>query len=69
MMRQVIVYKSMRGDWVAECPSLPNCVCRAATKVEALDTIKQCIDEYINELKAHQAPIPEDALEVSVVWV
>ncbi len=68
-MRQVIVYRSNRGDWIAACPSLPGCHCRAMTKVAALDAIKTVIDEYIQELKAHNAPIPQDKAEISVVIV
>lgn len=69
MTRQVIVYRTAQDDWVAVCPSLPGCHCRAATKVEALDAIKTAIDEYIEELKAHHAPIPQDTAEISVVIV
>ena len=68
-MRQVVIYKSHRGDWVAECPSLPDCVVRAETKVAALDKIKGAIDEYVAELKFYNAPIPEDTAEVAVVLV
>ncbi len=68
-MRQVIVYRSDRGDWVAACPSLPGCHCRATTKVAALDGIKTAIDEYVEELRANNAPIPQDRAEISVVRV
>jgi len=68
-MRQVIVHRTSQGDWMAACPSLPGCKCRAATKVAALDGIKQAIDEYVTELKTHNAPVPEDRAEVSVVLV
>jgi predicted RNase H-like HicB family nuclease len=68
-VRQVIVYRSFRGDWVAECPSLPGCSCRAVTKVEALDAIKTAIDQYIQELKSHHAPVPQDQAEIAVVLV
>ncbi|MEO0563412.1 MAG: type II toxin-antitoxin system HicB family antitoxin [Chloroflexota bacterium] len=68
-MRKVIVFKVPSGEWVAECPSLPGCKCRAADKVAALDAIKHAIDQYILELKSHDAPIPPDTAEVSVVLV
>jgi predicted RNase H-like HicB family nuclease len=68
-MRQVIVYKTQHNDWVAECPSLPGCVTRAETKPEAVDAIRQAVQEYIQELKQQQAPIPEDDFEASIIYV
>jgi predicted RNase H-like HicB family nuclease len=68
-MRQVVVYRTTRGDWIAECPSLPGCVVQADSKVAAIDAVKQAIDRYIEELKANHAPIPPDHVEVAVLLV
>lgn len=68
-MRQIIVYKTYRGDWVAECPSLPGCVRRANTKAQAIDAIREFVQQYIQELKAQNAPIPEDEFEAAIVYV
>lgn len=68
-MRKVVVFKTYRGDWIAECPSLPGCTCRAETKVEVLDSIKTKIDEYITELQTYNAPIPDDHTDISVIIV
>ncbi len=68
-MRQVVVYKTPQEDWIAECPSLPGCAVRAHSKAEAIGTIRYRINEYIDELRAQNAPVPEDKFEVSVVLV
>ncbi|MEL6149440.1 MAG: type II toxin-antitoxin system HicB family antitoxin [Chloroflexota bacterium] len=68
-MRQVIVYKTLHGDWKAECPSLPGCVCRAPSKNAAIDEIRRAVREYVEELKARNAPIPEDHFEAAIVYV
>lgn len=68
-MRQVIVYKTQHGDWVAECPSLPGCVQRAPSKGEAIDAIREAVHDYIQELKSQNAPIPEDQFEAAIVYV
>ena len=69
MTRKVVIYRTSYNDWVATCPSLPGCACRAKTKSDALDLIRLRIDEYIAELRAENAPIPADNVEVSVVLV
>lgn len=68
-MRQIIVYKTHRGTWVAECPSLPGCVRHAETRDEAIDAIREAVHEYIWELRQHNAPIPEDRFEAAIVYV
>lgn len=68
-MRQVIVYKTQHGDWMAECPSLPGCVRRAPSKGAAIDAIREAVREYIHELKQQDAPIPEDQFEAAIVYV
>lgn len=68
-MRQVIVYKTERGDWYAECPSLPGCKCRAESKEQAIDTVRVKVYEYLRELKEQNAPIPQDEFEAAIVLV
>jgi len=31
------------GIWIAECPSIPDCVCQGITKQYALENIKEAI--------------------------
>ena len=68
-MRQVIVYKTHHGDWYAECPSLPGCKCRAASKEKAIGIIQAAVYEYLQELRAQKAPIPQDEFEAAIVLV
>lgn len=68
-MRQVIVFKTNQGDWIADCPSLPGCKCRAATKADAIEAIREAVYDYVRELKYHRAPVPEDQFEAAIVYV
>jgi len=68
-MRQVIVYKTERGNWYAECPSLPGCKRVAPTKGEAIDEIRVAVDQYLRELRRQNAPIPQDLFEAAIVLV
>ncbi|MCF8365021.1 MAG: type II toxin-antitoxin system HicB family antitoxin [Bacteroidales bacterium] len=59
-MREVIIYPGEDKFWIAECPSLPGCICQGETKEKAIINIKEAISLYIEMLK-------EDNLPVSVV--
>jgi len=56
-MRQVLIYPSEDGYWVAECPSLPGCVSQGTTKAEAIENISEAIEVYIEALKEDNLPI------------
>lgn len=66
-MRHVITYPGEDGFWVVECPSLPGCVSQGKTRDEALENIKEAIQAYVESLKAHHQPIPEDRVETHQV--
>lgn len=68
-MRIVILRPGEDSGWVAECPSLPGCVSEGRTKPEALENIKDAIDGWIETMKAHDQPIPEENFETQVVCV
>jgi len=68
-MRQVIIYPGEDGYWVSECPSLPGCISQGKTKTEALENIKEAIQAYIESLKKHDEPIPEDHVETHQISV
>ena len=61
-MRQVVIYPGENGYWVAECPSLPDCVSQDASREEA-------IDGYIAALKEDGLPVPEEKFSTLVVAV
>ena len=68
-MRQVIVFPSEDGYWVAECPSLPGCISQGATKEEATVNIKEAIRGYIAALEEDKLPVPEDRFDALLVAV
>jgi len=69
MMRAVVLFPGEDGYWVAECPSLPGCVSQGATKAEAIANIKEAIEGWIETMKAHGQPIPDEPFETQVVCV
>jgi len=62
-LRQVIIYPSEDGWWVAECPSLPGCISQGKTREEALVNIKEAIEGYLESLKKYNEPIPPPILK------
>jgi predicted RNase H-like HicB family nuclease len=68
-MRAVIIFRGEDEQWVAECPSLPGCISQGPTKEEAIANVKEAIDGWIETMKAHNQPIPEEHFETQVVCV
>jgi len=68
-MRQVVIYPSEDGFWVAECPSLPGCISQGESKEKALNNIKEAIELYIETLTEDNLPIPPENFETIVVVV
>ena len=50
-MRQVIVYPGEDGYWVTQCPSLPACISQGKTKEEAIASIEEAIELYLEVLQ------------------
>jgi predicted RNase H-like HicB family nuclease len=57
-MRQVLVYPGEDEFWVAECPSLPDCISQGKSKEEALNNIREAIEGYIAVLLEERLPVP-----------
>lgn len=68
-MRQVIIYPSEDGFWVAECPSLPGCISQGETKEEAIVNIREAIDLYIEALEEDNIAVPPENFETILVAV
>jgi len=49
-----------KGYYNASVPALPGCFSYGATKEEALVNIKEAILCYLEDLRTHNEPIPED---------
>jgi len=68
-MRQVILYPGEDGYWVAEVPSLPGCISQGRTKAEALASIKEAIQGYIEALEEDNLPVPPERFDALLVAV
>lgn len=68
-MRAVVIFRGEDGYWVAECPSLPGCISQGATRAEAIANIKEAIEGWMETMRAHGHPIPEEDFETQVVCV
>ncbi|MBI3104467.1 MAG: type II toxin-antitoxin system HicB family antitoxin [Candidatus Rokubacteria bacterium] len=58
MRLRVIIEQDEDGVFVAQCPSLPGCISQGSTRSEALASIRDAIQGYIESLKKHDEPIP-----------
>jgi predicted RNase H-like HicB family nuclease len=58
-MRQAMIYSGEDGYWVAGCPSLPGCVSQGATRMEAVESIREAIQAHIAMLEQDMLPVPE----------
>jgi predicted RNase H-like HicB family nuclease len=68
-MRQVLIYPGEDGYWVAEVPSLPGCISQGETREEALASIKEAIQAYINALKEDGIVVPEERFDALLAVV
>jgi predicted RNase H-like HicB family nuclease len=68
-MRAVVLFPGENGYWVAECPSLPGCVSQGATKAEAIANVKEAIEGWIEAMKAHGQPVPDEHFDTQVICV
>lgn len=56
-----VFYESApEGGYVATVPVLPGCYSQGETLEEVEFNIKEAIEVYIESLKAHREPIPEE---------
>lgn len=49
-----------KGCYNVSVPALPGCFSYGATKEEALENIKEAILCYLEDLRLHGEPIPDD---------
>ena len=68
-MRAAVIFRGEDGHWVAECPSLPGCISQGATKAEAIANIREAIEGWLETMRAHGQPIPEEDFDTQVVCV
>jgi len=68
-MRQVIIYPGEDGYFVAEVPSLPDCIRQGKSKEETLTNIKEAIRIYIAALQEDSISVQEEHFDVLVAVV
>ncbi len=69
MKYRVTIEQDEDGVFIAEVPSLPGCITQGATRVEALENVREAIELYLESLEAHGEPVPppitEEIVEVA----
>jgi predicted RNase H-like HicB family nuclease len=63
---RVIIEKDEDGVFVARVPDLPGCATEGKTKQELMQNVREAIQAYIADLKAHGDPVPVETVQVSV---
>jgi predicted RNase H-like HicB family nuclease len=56
MKFMVVVHPVKDGIWTVECPSIPGCMGRGATKDEALKNITKAIARCLKERAVEELP-------------
>jgi len=59
-MRQVVLYQDEGGAWIAEAPSLPGCRSDGDSPDEAIENVKDAIVCYVEHMRDHGMPSPEE---------
>jgi predicted RNase H-like HicB family nuclease len=65
----VILEKQTVGGYHAFCPALKGCHSEGETEAEALQGIQEAIEIYLDSLRAHNEPIPEEDIVVRSIPV
>ncbi len=65
----MILEKEAVGGYHAFCPALKGCHSEGETEAEALQSIQEAIEVYLESLLAHHEPIPQDNIVVRSVPV
>jgi predicted RNase H-like HicB family nuclease len=68
-MRQVILYPGEDGYWVAECPSLLECISQGKAREDAIANIREAIKGYVRALEDDKLRVPEERFEALLVAV
>jgi len=63
---RILTEKEADGGYHTWCPALPGCHVQGETKKEALNNLQDAIKLYIESLKDHGEPIPQDVEEDNI---
>ncbi len=65
----IILEREADGGYHAFCPALPGCHTQGDSYDETLENIKDAIKLYLESLKAHHDPIPQEDLTIKPLRV
>jgi putative addiction module component (TIGR02574 family) len=60
----VTLFTDEDGVWIVECPTIPGCVSQGATRVEALDNVREAIALCLEVWEERRG-----AADVEVLWL
>ena len=63
MRYTVVLERENDGGYVVSVPALPGCVSQGDTRAEALNNIREAIEEYLRSLRKHGDPVPPSIFE------
>jgi predicted RNase H-like HicB family nuclease len=67
---RIVIEPDEEGIFVATVPSLPGCISQGPTRAEALQSIREAIEGYVESLRERGEPIPpainEEVIDVAV---
>jgi predicted RNase H-like HicB family nuclease len=61
---KVVLEPDPEGGYVVICPTLPGCYSQGDTLDEALANIREAIELCIEDMLAHQEPLPDPSKTV-----
>lgn len=65
----IILEREDEGGYHAFCPALPGCHTQGDTYDETLENIKDAVKLYIESLKSHKEPIPDEDITIKPLKV
>ncbi|HEY4715892.1 MAG TPA: type II toxin-antitoxin system HicB family antitoxin [bacterium] len=65
----IILEREEDGGYHAFCPALPGCHTQGDTYDETMENIKDAVKLYIESLKSHGEPIPEEDITIKPLKV
>ena len=62
----VTIDRDEDGAWVAECPSIPGCVSQGKTKEEALENVREAIEQCLEVRSERGMPLTVETRQVEI---
>lgn len=66
---QAVIYQDEDGAWCAEVPALPGCVSSGETREEAISSIREAIELWLEAQRETGRLIPSPNRDVEVVKI